>query len=109
MTDHSHIALLADWIKREWYWLTTSVVVVGYSLRWVWLKYMSSDFMERQEVIKRIQHVEDSFGEKLAEHERKEFKRQDFIEDEMKKNHQTLYGKIDDLTKIIIENMRAGK
>ena len=106
MDEHSHLALVAVWVKREWYWLTTAAVVITYSIRWVWLKYMGTDYMERVEVIKRITDVEERLSHSLTDHEKREFARQDKFDLENKDSHKELGHKIDKLTDIIIENMR---
>lgn len=105
MAPHDHFQLLGAFIQKEWYWITSAVVVLYYSIRWTWDKYMTSDYMERAEVIsrlgdvdKKITTVKSELTSTLKEHEAKEFIRADRFEE-----------KIDNLTKIVIENMRDNK
>lgn len=105
MDEHGHIALFLSWVKREYVWLSTAAIGLFYAARWSWVKMMAGQYMERSEIAQTLQKCEKRFEETLADHEEREFRRQDNIEQRIKDQHKELSEKIDGLMKIIIDKL----
>lgn len=105
MNDHSHIVLLFLWIKKEWLLVSTAIVGLWYSAKWSWGKMMHVDYMGRDEIMTAIKESEAAFADKLDEHEKREFKRQDEMVANNNKAHDDLRSSMENLTNTIIQNM----
>lgn len=124
--DHSHLALVGVWIKRNWYWLSGSVVLFWYSIKWMFYKIISNHptLNQMEDAIGKVRHeiedVKHNLANQLEQHEKTEFARQDKLEGSLLSRQEVyrketmdsfsrLTTKVDDLTKVIIETIRDNR